>query len=128
MKIIESKKEEYESYKSKNSDPYGNAVVRYGECWMNKMEQEMEERGVNQDEPGTVMRFMVDHAQRISHSSDTEGITGFMYGCAVSALAHFWIHGEQLRRWHNKETQIVDEGDRANESAGVLNPALLCVR
>lgn len=59
------------------------------------------------------------------YSSHTEGITGFMYGCAVSALAHFWAHGEALRRWHNLDTQIGTEGEKANESGGVLNPALL---
>jgi len=32
-----------------------------------------------------------------------------------------------LRRWHNKENQIGTEGDKANESGGVLNPALLSI-
>lgn len=48
-----------------------------------------------------------------------------MYGCAVSALAKFWVHGEQLRIWHNLDIQIGNEGEKANESGGVLNPALL---
>lgn len=56
---------------------------------------------------------------------DDDGITGFMYGCAVQMLAKSWKHGEALRRWHNKETQIGMEGDKANETGGVLNPALL---
>lgn len=55
------------------------------------------------------------------------GITGFMYGCAVSALAHCWKHGDELRRWHNLKTQIRNEGERANETGGVLNPALLSI-
>jgi hypothetical protein len=46
-------------------------------------------------------------------------------GCAVSILSHFWKHGEELRRWHKIDTQIGDVGDKANESGGVLNPALL---
>jgi len=50
-----------------------------------------------------------------------------MYGCAVVILSKCWEHGEALRRWHNKDTQIGDEGDRANESGGVLNPALLSI-
>lgn len=66
-------------------------------------------------------------AKEMSHLADTEGITGFMYGCAVSILSQVWVHGEELRRWHNIETQIKDEGEKANESGGVLNPALLCV-
>ena len=64
-------------------------------------------------------------AKDTSHEADADGITGFMYGCAVSALAHFWEHGEVLRRWHNLDIQIKDEGERANVSGGVLNPALL---
>jgi hypothetical protein len=42
-------------------------------------------------------------------------------------LAKCWLHGEALRRWHNKDTQIGTEGDRANERGGVLNPAMLSI-
>lgn len=66
-----------------------------------------------------------DVANECSNEADTEGITGFMYGAAVSVLASCWEHGEELRRWHNLKTQIRDEGEKANESGGVLNPALL---
>lgn len=66
-------------------------------------------------------------AESASHSADIDGITGFMYGCSVSALAYFWEHGEKLHRWHNHETQLQDEGDRANESGGVLNPAIISI-
>ncbi len=66
-------------------------------------------------------------AKEVSSLADIEGITGFMYGCAVSTLAVCWIHGEALRRWHNKDMQIGTEGDKANETGGVLNPALLSV-
>lgn len=48
-----------------------------------------------------------------------------MYGCAVSILSQVWIHGEELRRWHNLDSQIGTEGEKANESGGVLNPAVL---
>jgi hypothetical protein len=66
-------------------------------------------------------------AQRASHLADDEGITGFMYGCAVSILSKVWQYGEDLRRWHNIDTQIGTEGEKANESGGVLNPALLSI-
>ncbi|MDA8315367.1 MAG: hypothetical protein M0010_09365 [Actinomycetota bacterium] len=46
-------------------------------------------------------------------------------GAAVSVLASCWVHGEELRRWHNLDTQIGTEGEKANASGGVLNPALL---
>ena len=70
---------------------------------------------------------MGDVAKQTSHDADLEGITGFMYGCAVSILSKCWKHGEDLRRWHNLDTQIGNEGEKANESGGVLNPALLSV-
>lgn len=97
-----------------NNDPYGAACVRYAKAWADQMETMMADGAP-----------VEQCAKQASHDADTEGITGFMYGCAVSMLAQCWKHGEALRRWHNKDTQIGTEGDRANESGGVLNPALL---
>jgi len=114
MKIKNGMEKEYKEYAKNNSDPYGNAVVRYSEIWADLMEKKIEE-GIP----------LVDIASSTSHEADTEGITGFMYGCAVSSLAHYWIYGEELRRWHNLETQIGKEGEEANKNGGTLNPALL---
>lgn len=97
-----------------NPDGYGGAVMSYAERWARLMEGEMS-RGVG----------IKDCADRLSHLADVEGITGFMYGRAVSTLAACWIHGDALRRWHNKDVQVGDEGDKANDTGGVLNPALL---
>ena len=97
-----------------NSDGYGGAVITYAERWARMMEARM----------GTGERI-ADIADECSHLANEEGITGFMYGCAVSTLAKVWKHGEALRMWHNLKTQIRDEGEKANESGGVLNPALL---
>lgn len=96
------------------SEPYGHRVMTYAEDWANFMEREMAKG-----------RTLEDVAESTSHEADTDGITGFMYGAAVSTLAAVWEHGEALRRWHNLKTQIKDEGARANESGGVLNPVLL---
>ena len=100
-----------------NSDPYGSGVVRYAEAWAVEMEKQM-----------TAGQTVERCAKAASHTAETEGITGFMYGCAVGILSKVWEHGESLRRWHNKETQIGTEGERANETGGVLNPALLNVK
>lgn len=117
MKLKTGTETEYETYKAKNSsDPYSARVVSYGEDWANLMEARM---GKGEK--------IADMANDTSHEADTDGITGFMYGAAVSALSHFWEHGEALRLWHNLKTQIKDEGEKANETGGVLNPALLCV-
>lgn len=97
-----------------NTDPYGGRVMSYAEDWANFMEREM-----------AAGNTLEDCAEATSREADTDGITGFMYGAAVSTLAHVWQHGDQLRRWHNLKTQIGTEGERANETGGVLNPALL---
>lgn len=100
-----------------NQDPYGACGLRYTERWADLMEARMAEGAK-----------LEDIAKETSHEADTEGIIGFMYGCAVSLLGHVWEHGDKLRRWHNLETQIGDEGERANEEGTTLNPALLSIR
>lgn len=97
-----------------NSDGYGRAVYTFAERWARLMQVEIAQGA-----------RLADIADRLVSEADVEGITGFMYGCAVNVLSHCWRHGEELRRWHNLKTQIRDEGERANESGGVLNPALL---
>jgi len=115
MKIREELRSEYAVYVEMNSkDGYSKGVIDYAERWADMMESSIA-NGAN----------LEDIADGTSHQADTDGITGFMYGCAVSALAHFWEHGESLRRWHNLKTQIRDEGTKANASGGVLNPALI---
>ena len=97
-----------------NTDGYGGGVISFAERWARLMEG----RIANGD-------TVEGCAKEASQLADNEGITGFMYGCAVSILSEVWVHGEQLRRWHNLSTQIRDEGEKANESGGVLNPALI---
>lgn len=125
MKIKSGLEADYAEYKRINADGgYSARVVSYGEDWAKLMEARIP---AGATEP-QIVRIIVDHAQADSHTADTDGITGFMYGAAVAGLAKFWEYGEPLRRWHNKEIQIGDEGDRANESGGVLNPALMNIR
>jgi hypothetical protein len=97
-----------------NQDPYGSGIIRYAQRWADLMESRMASDAA-----------LVSIAESTSHEADTEGITGFMYGAAVSVRASSWEHGEDLRRWHNLDTQMGDEGERANEDGGVLNPAVL---
>ena len=97
-----------------NSDPYGKSGVDFARSWANMMEAKVD-AGAS----------VAEVAQQCSHDADTEGITGFMYGLAVSILSQVWVHGEALRMWHNLGTQIGNEGERANETGGTLNPALL---
>jgi len=46
----------------------------------------------------------------------------------VSILSKCWVYGETLRKWHNLEAQISDEGEKANRDGGVLNLAILNLR
>lgn len=95
---------------------YGRCIFRYAEWWARLMELELSN--------GKKLEEIADITSR---EADVEGITGFMYGAAVSILAKCWKHGEELRRWHNLETQIGNEGEKANEEGGTLNPALLSI-
>jgi len=112
MKI--SDREVWQMWVDNNTDPYGRGIIQYAERWAELMESRMA--------GDTTLEAC---AGETSHEADTEGITGFMYSAAVAALASCWEHGEQLRRWHNLEIQIGDEGEKANRGDGILNPALL---
>lgn len=98
----------WDSWKAKNCDPYGNCCFVYAESWAKLMQKEIAS--------GKRLR---DIAESTSFELGFLGITGFMYGAAVSILSKCWIHGEELRKWHNKEYN--------HEGEGVVNPAILRV-
>ncbi len=52
-----------------------------------------------------------------SSLADIYGITGFMYGCAVSTLSSVWKYGKELRVKYNSKFNYNGEG--------VVNPAIL---
>ena len=110
MKVKEENREAYNRFVEVNStDSYSHGVVKYMHRWANLMEAEMAEG-----------KKIADIAERTSHEADKEGITGFMYGCAVSALSTYWEHGEELRQWHNSKY--------GHHGEGVVNPAILTVK
>lgn len=109
MKI--SSQESWDKWVANNTDGYGSAIIRYAEAWANLMEAKIAE--------GSQLE---DIAQETSHEADTEGITGYMYGAAVSVLASSWIYGEQLRLWHNGKYKRFSSGE---DNGGVVNPAIL---
>jgi len=98
-----------------NTDGYGAAVMRFAELWARLMEYYITN--------GQTIEECADRAAKLAWVN--EGISGFQYGCAVYTLSQYWVYGEQLRLWHNKFTQIGTEGDNANESGDVLDPASL---
>ena len=107
IKIKAGKEAAYAEFIHVNSgDPYSMAAVRYMKNWAELMESKIADGAK-----------VVDIAGATSHEADTEGITGFMYGCAVEALSEFWEYGEELRKWHNTEYNY--------DVDGVVNPAIL---
>lgn len=96
---------------AQNGHGYGLGIFEYAEAWARLMQKRM---------AGGAK--LPDIAQETSSLADKGiGITGFMYGCAVAALADAWAYGPELRRWHNAEHGITDD------RPGTVNPAILTV-
>ena len=113
MLIKEGKETDYKKYVEINKDPYSSAVVRFGERWAELLEKAIETNG----QPEKVIVLLMDKTAR---EADTEGITGFMYGCAVQALHEFWEYGDILNYYHNKSYGVDD-------NSGTVNPAILTI-
>ena len=114
MKILEGKEQEYKEWYDKNSDSYSRACFTYAERWAELLETKIE----NSDKE--ISEVFKKYAEEYSHKADTEGITVFMYGCAVDILAQAWEYGEYLRKWHNNEYDY--------DGKGVVNPAILPIK
>ena len=113
-------KELWEEFVEKNQDFYGKGIIDFAREWAERMEAELI--------PGDDITEQIKRiAYKTERAADDEigGITGYMYGAAVSTLSSCWVYGEQLRQWHNLDIQIGNEGELANESGTTLNPALL---
>lgn len=111
LDIITDKAAEYKTYVENNSnDGYSRAVIDYGEMWGKLMQVELAK--------GKSLREIARLSQK---GLGYLGITGFQYGCVVKGLSHFWKHGEELRKWHNKEYGV------SEDKAGVVNPAILTI-
>ena len=84
----------WQEFKKANSDWYGDAVVTYSERWARLMQIEMANG-----------KTLEQVASATSDEANLENISGAMYSAAVSTLARIWKQGEQLRLWHNLDTQ-----------------------
>ena len=100
-----------------SSSAYAMAILNYAQRWAELMELRMSDG-----------ESLEEIAYGTSAEADNEGVTANMYGLAVSVLVRCWEYGERLRIWHNLKTQYQDEGERANESGGVLNPAVMILQ
>lgn len=100
----------WQSWKDNNQDGYGGGVIAYAERWARLIQVEI-----------NAGKKLEDVADTTSHEADIDGITGFMYGAAVHTLATSWKHGDQLRKWHNKQY------GKSEDTEGTVNPAILTV-
>jgi len=110
-KIVEANNHE------KDPTGYGLAIIEYAEKWANLMEEKMKEG-----------QKLKDVWKKASFTANDDGITGFMYGMAVNILFQTWEHGSELRKLHNLDIQIKNEGEMANKTEKVvLNPAIITI-
>jgi hypothetical protein len=117
MQILEERKQQWEDVQEALEDPYAKGIFMYAEKWADKMEKLI-------DHGYTINKM----ARETSHEASDEmgGITGYMHSKAAWVLAAFWIHGEELRQWHNLDVDL-EQGKQANEDGTILNAAVLTV-
>ena len=97
-----------------NKDPYGGACVKVARRVMEILDE------VDYFNPHDIIC-------QADGETDAGGITGYMAGAVASIVAQCHSRGDEFRRKWNLDTQIQDEGEKANEGEGVLNPALLSI-
>lgn len=89
---------------------YTRCIVKFASCWGKHMQSIM-------NNPEKSLELI---AHESSYASNINGITVYMYGCAVAILAECWKYGEQLRKYHNTQYGCPD-------AEGVINPAVICI-
>lgn len=86
---------EYSEWRELNSnDGYSRGAVIYMEAWAALMEAEI-----------AAGKSVTQAAEATQNAADVGGITGFMYGCARSALAAYWHRGSEFKRWSEREAR-----------------------
>lgn len=108
-----TKEQDWNKWVEANTDPYGKATVDVAREVM---------RLLDEREGDFDCHALICEADKLSGA---DGITGFMAGCVAQMVSHCHSRGEEFRRKWNLDNQIRNEGIKANEDGGVLNPALL---
>ena len=110
MTVKQGLEKEWKEAKEKNTkDPYSAGVVKVTEKCCDALDEELKPKAACDKAIGD------------------SGITGFMAGCMAQWVAYFHPRGEEFRKWWNIDNSIGDEGEKANEGKGVLNPAILTI-
>lgn len=99
MIVKDELKNDWEKVKEINDDPYGKGIVDYMIKWADLMEEEIKNNG----------KLSKTKAEKLSHTADTVGITGFMYDLSRKYLGHFWYYGDTLEKLLGTEmTSIIE--------------------
>jgi hypothetical protein len=98
-----------EHYRINEHASYGRGIFEFAERWARLMQARIASG-----------ERLEDIADDTSSTANIDDITGFMYGAAVMELSACWIHGEQLRVWHNAMYGV-------ENSDGVVNPAVFTI-
>ena len=112
MKILQGKEKEYTEYKSQMTYYYSVRIISFSVSCADLMVLV-----INKIVIGVVA--IQKCAKAAADEADYDGITGYMYNCAVKILVCFWEYGEILRKWHN--------GSLGYSGTGTLNSAILHV-
>ena len=88
-------------------DPYVLIIIKFARRWAKYM-QFLISQG----------KVVSEIAKKTSYESDFNGISDFMYNCAVKYLCECWKYGDDLKKWHNSQN-----GDDSN--CGVVNPTVM---
>ena len=121
MEFVEGTKPVWDKMARESPDAYSRCAVDFVVAWADAMEARL----AAGETVAACAKATFDEVN--ARPLARGGVTGFQYGWIVGALAHHWVHGDALRRWHNLEVQLGDEGERANREGGTLNPAVLTV-
>jgi len=107
--------DDWKSWVASNEDPYGKACVDVARRVMEILD--VEPRDFDPDK-------LISRADK---EIDAGGLTGFMAGAVACMVSRCHSRGDEFRRKWNLANQIGNEGEKANEGDGVLNPAVLLI-
>lgn len=109
-----SNEENWNKWVDNNKDPYGGCCVMVAKRVMEILDE------VDEFDTHEIIC-------QADNETKAGGITGFMAGAVATIVSTCHSRGDEFRRKWNSQCQIKDEGEKANEEGGILNPAILTV-
>lgn len=89
----------------------------------------------NTDDSAAVIEGTVQALQALSEGKTPQEAektasaaeTGFQMGCVAKGLSHFAPRGDEFRAYWNRQYMTEEQAAKADESGGVVNPAVLTI-